>query len=141
MWDSVEPYAAQLLREESGNVVIDVHDYMAHCTNTDPNCEGRQYNGNIYVTTQGGPMISRGIRILNTEYPHYKYGRDYVNLGFRPGNEGVIAGTLDETGQDPPEASWGVARATSKGCCCWPPCCDTRGGCQRRHNGSIGSSE
>lgn len=40
-----------------GNVVIDVHDYMAQCTNTDPSCDGRQYNGNIYVTTQGGPMI------------------------------------------------------------------------------------
>jgi len=40
-----------------GNVVIDVHDYMAQCTNTDPSCEGRQYNGNIFVSTQGGPMI------------------------------------------------------------------------------------
>jgi len=41
-----------------GNVVIDVHDYMSGCTNTDPNCDGRQWNGNIYPTFQGGSMIS-----------------------------------------------------------------------------------
>jgi hypothetical protein len=41
-----------------GNVVIDVHDYMSGCTNTDPSCDGRQWNGNIYPTFQGGQMIS-----------------------------------------------------------------------------------
>ena len=41
-----------------GNVVIDVHDYMSGCTNTDPGCDGRQWNGNIYPTWQGGQMIS-----------------------------------------------------------------------------------
>jgi hypothetical protein len=46
----------------------------------------------IFMTLwpQGGPMIPRAIRILESEYPHYKYGKDYVNLDFRPGNEGVI---------------------------------------------------
>jgi hypothetical protein len=46
----------------------------------------------IFMTLwpQGGPMIPRAIRILETEYPHYQYGKDYVNLDFRPGNEGVI---------------------------------------------------
>ena len=39
---------------------------------------------------QGGPMIQRCIDILNREFPDYEYGRDYVNLGYRPGNEGVI---------------------------------------------------
>lgn len=46
----------------------------------------------IFMTLwpQGGPMIQRGIRILEMEHPEYKYGRDYVNLDFRPGLEGVI---------------------------------------------------
>lgn len=46
----------------------------------------------IFLTLwpQGGPMIERSIRILKEEYPHYKYGVDYVNLGYRPGLEGVI---------------------------------------------------
>ena len=39
---------------------------------------------------QGPPMIDRSIKMLNKEFPDYKYGEDYVNLGFRPGNEGVI---------------------------------------------------
>ena len=39
----------------------------------------------------GEPMIDvAGVRILMEEYPHYKYGEDYVNLGFKPGAEAVI---------------------------------------------------
>jgi hypothetical protein len=41
-----------------GNVVIDVHDYMAYCTNTNPACDGRQFNGMIHPTYQGGPMLA-----------------------------------------------------------------------------------
>lgn len=36
------------------------------------------------------PMIQDSVRILEKEYPNLKYGRDYVNLGYKPGNEGVI---------------------------------------------------
>jgi len=36
------------------------------------------------------PMLQKNIAILNREYPEYTYGEDYVNLGFRPGQEGVI---------------------------------------------------
>lgn len=43
-----------------GNVVIDIHDYEVGCTNTDPGCDGRQWNGMIWPTYQGGPMISVG---------------------------------------------------------------------------------
>jgi hypothetical protein len=39
---------------------------------------------------QGGPMVERSVRLIESEYPDYEYGRDYVNLGYRPGNEGVI---------------------------------------------------
>lgn len=38
----------------------------------------------------GGPLIQESIDTLKREYPDYVYGRDYVNLGFRPGSEGVI---------------------------------------------------
>ena len=40
-----------------GNVVIDVHDYAVKCNNTDPNCDGRQWNGTMYPSYQGGPLI------------------------------------------------------------------------------------
>lgn len=43
-----------------GNVVIDVHDYVVGCTNADPSCSGRQWNGMVYPTHQGGPMIGSG---------------------------------------------------------------------------------
>ena len=36
------------------------------------------------------PMLQKNIAILNREYPEYTYGENYVNLGFRPGQEGVI---------------------------------------------------
>ena len=37
------------------------------------------------------PMLKQNIAIVENEYgDHYKYGTNYVNLGFRPGNEGVI---------------------------------------------------
>ena len=47
----------------------------------------------LYYSTlwpPGVPMIQRSIEILNTEFKDYKYGEDYVNLGFRTGQEGVI---------------------------------------------------
>ncbi|MBD3673969.1 MAG: hypothetical protein HUJ26_10640 [Planctomycetaceae bacterium] len=47
----------------------------------------------IYFMTiwpQGVGMIQRQIALLKKEYPDYQYGKDYVNLGYRPGYEGVI---------------------------------------------------
>jgi len=38
----------------------------------------------------GVAMIQRQIATLKKEYPEYEYGKDYVNLGYRPGYEGVI---------------------------------------------------
>ena len=38
----------------------------------------------------GTPMLQQAIGILEREYPDYKYGVDYINLGFKPGFEGVI---------------------------------------------------
>jgi hypothetical protein len=48
---------------------------------------------NMYFMTlwpQGPPMVARSEAILKSEFPDYKYGEDYVSLGFRTGNEGVI---------------------------------------------------
>jgi len=50
-------------------------------------------NHKIYFMTiwpQGVGMIQRQIALLKKEYPDYEYGEDYVNLGYRPGYEGVI---------------------------------------------------
>lgn len=39
----------------------------------------------------GPNMIDEAIqKVLKPEFPDYKYGIDYVNLGFKPGNEGAI---------------------------------------------------
>lgn len=39
----------------------------------------------------GPQMIDDAIaRVIKTDFPHLKYGEDYVNLGYKPGNEGVI---------------------------------------------------
>lgn len=43
-----------------GNVIIDLHDYNVGCNNTNPSCDGRQYNGMIWPTYQGGPMLTVG---------------------------------------------------------------------------------
>lgn len=39
---------------------------------------------------QGPPMIQKNIDLLNKEFPDLEYGKDYVNLGYRPGQEGPI---------------------------------------------------
>lgn len=44
----------------------------------------------ITLWPQGPPMIEKATKMLKDEFPDYEYGKDYVNLGFRPGNEGVI---------------------------------------------------
>ena len=38
----------------------------------------------------GPQFIDQLERILRDEFPDYQYGRDYVDLGFKTGNEGVI---------------------------------------------------
>ena len=39
----------------------------------------------------GPQMIDDAINnVLKTEFPHYRYGIDYVNLGYKPGQEGVV---------------------------------------------------
>ncbi len=39
----------------------------------------------------GPQMIDDAINnVLKTEFPHYEYGVDYVNLGYKPGYEGVV---------------------------------------------------
>lgn len=47
-----------------------------------------------FITTwaTGPPMIDRTIReVLTTEFPGKEYGRDFVTLGYKPGNEAAIA--------------------------------------------------
>lgn len=84
---------------EEGSVLLMAFDY-------DPGSQGelqpmasafvrhaaRKKHKMVFMTLwpQGGPMLQRGTRILETEFPEYEYGKDYVNLNFRPGNEGVI---------------------------------------------------
>jgi len=46
----------------------------------------------ITVLWNGGPgLVDRVVRdVIEKEYPHLKYGVDYVNLGYKAGNEAVM---------------------------------------------------
>lgn len=45
---------------------------------------------------QGPPMIQECELILNREFPEYKYGRDYVILGYQAGDEAVIRNVMSD---------------------------------------------
>lgn len=64
---------------EGGNVVIDVHDYAAGCTNDDPDCDGRQPNGMIWPTFQGGPL-----RLTDSGYVSSAVRRSQYRAYLRP---------------------------------------------------------
>jgi len=38
----------------------------------------------------GEPFIEDAMKLLQEEYPHLKYGTDYVSFGYKPGGEAVI---------------------------------------------------
>lgn len=44
----------------------------------------------LSIWPQGVGMIQRATNLLQLEYPEYRYGIDFVNLGYRPGYEVVI---------------------------------------------------
>lgn len=44
----------------------------------------------------GVPMIQNSIDIIESEYPEYEYAVDYVNLGYKSGNEGVIKSVVTD---------------------------------------------
>jgi len=90
----------EIERLEEGDRVLLALDY-------DPSSEGElgpmatsfvmhcaEKNVKMYFMTLypgGPPMIQQSIqRVLMTDYPELKYGEDYVDLGFKPGYEGVI---------------------------------------------------
>jgi len=52
----------------------------------------KKHHKMIFMTLwpNGEPLVQSNIDMLLREFPEYEYGRDYVNLGFRPGYEGVI---------------------------------------------------
>ena len=50
----------------------------------------------------GPPLVQQAIDKLTREYPDYEYGTDYVNLGFKFGQEVVIK-KYPQTGRPSPE--------------------------------------
>lgn len=49
---------------------------------------------------RGAPILKTNVDIIEAEYPEMKYGVDYVNLGFKPGNEGVIKNAVSSLAAD-----------------------------------------
>jgi hypothetical protein len=59
--------------------------FVRHC------CEKKLKIYFIALWPVGPQMIDDSInRVIKTDFPDMVYGEDYVNLGFKPGNEGVI---------------------------------------------------
>jgi hypothetical protein len=42
----------------------------------------------------GEPFVEDAMKILQEEYPHLKYGEDYMSFGFKPGAEAVIKNVI-----------------------------------------------
>ncbi|MCI0632284.1 MAG: hypothetical protein L0Y44_16700 [Phycisphaerales bacterium] len=53
-------------------------------------CERRHKMYFMTLWPLGPPMVQANIDIIENEYQGFEYGRDYVNLGYKPGLEGVI---------------------------------------------------
>ena len=48
----------------------------------------------------GPQMIEDSINtVLKADFPHYEYGKDYVNLGYKPGYEIVVKSVVEDIGQ------------------------------------------
>ncbi len=60
-------------------------------------------NAKLYCLTlwpTGPGEIDKAIReVVTPEFPEYRYGADYINLGFVSGNEGIIAVALTDFGK------------------------------------------
>ncbi len=59
--------------------------FVRHC------CEKRVRMYFMALWPVGPQMIDDAIsKVIKSDFPYLKYGTDYVNLGFKPGSEGVI---------------------------------------------------
>jgi hypothetical protein len=59
--------------------------FVRHC------CEKRLKIYFMALWPVGPQMIDDAIaRVIRADFPELEYGKDYMNLGFKPGNEGVI---------------------------------------------------
>lgn len=58
--------------------------FTRHC------CEKKLKLYFLTLWESGPPMVQNNLEIVKREYPDYKYGRDYVHLGFKSGTIGVI---------------------------------------------------
>ncbi len=98
-----------------GNVIYDLHDYMMGCAipgtatlSTNPNCDGRQYNGQNYPIYQGGPQIGTDKNAFSyastavTRSQLFAYIKPYktfttqANVPLMVGEWGWTAGKTDE---------------------------------------------
>lgn len=59
--------------------------FVRHC------CEKKLKMYFMALWPVGPQMVDDAInKVIKSDFPHLKYGEDYVNLGFKSGNEGVI---------------------------------------------------
>lgn len=113
LFDAVEklpPGSRVLLSLDYGPSTVPENDPMAqavarHCLSRDL----KLYLMTIWAT--GPPLITNLLeQVVKAEFPDKVYGVDYVNLGYKVGNQGLIqALTSDFKGQYTADAGWGDA--------------------------------
>jgi hypothetical protein len=68
--------------------------FVRHC------CEKKLKMYFLALWPVGPQMIDETInKVIKADFPHLIYGEDYVNLGFKPGQEGVIKVIITDLGQ------------------------------------------
>ncbi len=54
----------------------------------------------VTLWAAGLPMVNETIdNVIRKDFPEYKYGEDYVNLGYKSGNEGVVKVVVSNLGE------------------------------------------
>jgi hypothetical protein len=111
LFDAVEalPAGARvLLSLDYGPSTVPENDPMAHAVAR--HCLSRDID--LYIMTiwaTGPPLVSNLLdSVIAPDFPEKVYGEDFVNLGYKVGNQGVIQSlTSDFQGQYTADAGWG----------------------------------
>jgi hypothetical protein len=97
-----------LMSLDYGPATVPENDPMVHAVAR----HALEKNLKLYLITiwaTGGPAIDNLIRtVILTDFPEKKYGEDWVNLGYKVGNQGLIQSlTSDFRGQYTTDVGWG----------------------------------
>jgi hypothetical protein len=106
--DALPPGSRLLLSLDYGPSTVPENDPMAHAIARHAMSKDLQlYLITIWAT--GPPLIQNVVQnVISTDFPDKLYGEDFVNLGYKVGNQGLIQSlTSDFKGQYTQDMGWG----------------------------------